>query len=145
MDAKVHPARPVHRNAEETIDLVRRDLRRQRADESVDQVADHHLGVVARRSFRAQFQARDRGFRPSALADAAQAALQAHSTKQRLVASADRVRVAPIVVVEKVVGHPAQAHLVEEHSEAAHLGGAAALQTEVQRLGAEMWEQRLPE
>ena len=66
MDAKVHPARPVHRNAEEMIGLVRRDRRRQRADESADQVADHHPDAAARRNFQELSPAQGRGFHLSA-------------------------------------------------------------------------------
>jgi hypothetical protein len=145
MDAKVHLARPVHRNGEERIGLDRRDRRRQRADESVDRVADHHLGVAARRNFRGLFPALGRGFRPSALAGVAQAAPQARpkdSAKLPLVASADQEQVAPVVAVEKVVGLLAQAHPVAGHPKAAHLVGATAHQVEVRPAGA-AWEKSL--
>ena len=61
MDAKVHPARPVHRNAVGMIGLVRRDLRPQTTGESVDPGADR-LDAAARRNSREQFPAQDRGF-----------------------------------------------------------------------------------
>jgi hypothetical protein len=147
MDAKVRPARPVHRNVEETIGLVRRDLRLQRAVELVDRGADHHPDAVARRNFRERFPALGRGFRPSALADAAQAALQArpkHSAKLPLVASADREQVAQVVAVAKVVDHPAQAHWSAEHPKGALHAGAMGHQIEVRQAGAEAREQSFP-
>jgi hypothetical protein len=148
MDAKVHLARPDHRNEEERIGLVRRDLRLQRADESVDQVADHHLGVAARRNFREPFPALGRGFHLSALADVVPddfLARRAHSAKLPPGASADRELVAPVVAVEKVVGRPVKTYWVGERPDVAHLAGATAPQIEVRQVGAEAWAQSLPQ
>jgi hypothetical protein len=148
MDAKVHLARPGHRDAEEMIGLARRDLRRQRAGESADQDADH-LGVAARRNFLESYPELDRDFHPSASADAAldgSLVRQTHSMKPQLAASADREQVAPVVAVAKVVGHPEPAHWVAERLKAARHADATALQVEVQESGAKQQEgeQALP-
>ena len=68
MDAKVHPARPLRRDAEERSGPVRQDLRQMAAVESVDPVAAPD--VVVRHNFREWCQAPARDFRPSASADA---------------------------------------------------------------------------
>jgi hypothetical protein len=140
MDAKVHLARPVHhRDAEETIGLVRRDLRRQTAGESAGQVADHLAAVGHRhhrhRNFREPCPAPGRDFRPWASADAELGDFperQERSAKLPPVASAGREQGAPVVPVEKVVGRPVQIHRAAEHPEAEHPVGAMARQVEVQ-------------
>jgi hypothetical protein len=144
MDAKVHPARPVHQDAEGKIGLAHRHLRPQIAGESAGQVADH-LGAVGHRrhSFRESSLALGRGFHPSASADAEPACFLGHqerSAKLPPVASADREQVAPVVPVEKVVG---QIHQVAELPEAAHLEVAMARQVAVpeSELGAKQREQ----
>jgi hypothetical protein len=139
MDAKVHPARPVHRrDAAGKIGLVRQDRRRQKAGESAGPVADR-LGAVGHRrhSFQESSPELGRGFRPSASADAELVDFpdrQERSTKLPPVASADREQVAPVVPVEKVVGRPAQSHQVADRPKAAHFVGAAARQIAVQEL-----------
>ena len=137
------------------IGLVRRDRLLQRAVESADQDEDHHPDAVARRNFRERFPALGRGFLPSALADAAQAALQArpkHSAKLPLVASADREQVAQVVAIAKVVDHPAQAHWSAEHPKGARHAGAMGHQIEVRQAGGKaraqsfpQWQPELPE
>jgi hypothetical protein len=142
MDAKVHPARPGHRNAEETIGPVRRDLRPEKAGESADPVADH-LDAAVHRSFRELFPGLGRDFRPSASAGAetVSAGFQAHPehwVKLRPAASADQEQVDPVVEAEKVVDHPAQGHWGAAHLAAVHLAGAKALQVEVRQAGAQV-------
>jgi hypothetical protein len=142
MDAKVHPARPVHQDAEGKIGLAHRHLRPQIAGESAGQVADH-LGAVGHHNFRESYPARGHGFHPSASAGAEPAGFpdrRERSAKLPPVALADRERVAPVVPVEKVVG---QIHQVAEHPEAAHPVGAMARQVAVQEqeLGAKQREQ----
>jgi hypothetical protein len=71
MDAKVHPARPVHRNAVEMIGLGRRDRHHQKAVGSVGldvdlDVAVHH----PRHSFLELCPERVHGCHPSASAGA---------------------------------------------------------------------------
>ena len=68
MDAKVHPARPVHRNAVGMIGLVRRDLRQETAVASADQDAD--LDAAVRHNFRESYPAQGRDCHPSASAGA---------------------------------------------------------------------------
>jgi hypothetical protein len=144
MDAMVHPARPVHQDAEGKIGLAHRHLRHQIAGESAGQVADH-LGAVGHRrhSFRESSPELGHGFHPSASADAGPAGFPdrwERSAKLPPGASADREQVAPVVAVEKVVG---QIHQVAEHPEAAHPVGAMARQVAVQEqeLGAKQREQ----
>jgi hypothetical protein len=144
MDAKVRPARRVHRYAEEMIALARPARRLETAVESAVQVGDHHPDAAARRrNFPELFPALGRGFRLSAWAGAETAnsigfrAHSKHSAKLRPVESADPGQVVPFVAVGKVVGHPAQAHPVEVRPEAVHLAGATAHRVEVQPAGAE--------
>jgi hypothetical protein len=150
MDAKVHPARPVHhRDAEEMIGLARRAPRHQIGDEWVAQVADH-LGAVGRHNFREPCLELGRDFHPSALADAPVAEpvdfpeRQERSTKLPLVASVGREQVALIVPVAKVVGRRAQIHQVAEKQKAAHPVGATARRVAVQELGAKEQERVFP-
>lgn len=64
-------------------------------------------------------------------------ARRARSTKLPPVASADQELVGPVVAVEKVVGHLAEAHPIADCPEVAHLAGATELRVEVQQAGAE--------
>jgi hypothetical protein len=147
MDAKVHPARPVHhQDAEETIGLVRRDLRRQRADGSAGPDADH-LDAAAHHhhSCRELSQELGRDFPPSASADAVAEWVDfleclERSAKLLPDASAGRERGVPVAPVEKVVGRLVQVHQVAEHQNAAHLGGAMARRVAVQEWGAKQEE-----
>jgi hypothetical protein len=132
MDAKVHPARPVHhRGAEEMICPVRRHHRQETAVASADRVAD--LVVAARHNFRESSPAPDRDSHRSASADAEaySVALQAHP-RRPLVAdqSAGRALGVRIVQVAKVVGRPdrggRQVLQVAAHPNVARLAAAKA-------------------
>jgi hypothetical protein len=136
MDAKVHPARPVHHlDAEEMFCPVPRRHHQEAAVASVDRVAD--LVAAVHRNFQESSPAPGRDCRPSALADgeACSVALQAHPKPPR-VASAGQaldvraVPVARIAPVEKVVVHPdlgwSQELQVAEHPKEVPLAGAMA-------------------
>ncbi len=116
MDAKVHLARPVLRDAEEMIGPAHPRLRLMAEVVSAGRVAAPD--VAARRNFRVSCPAPVRDFRPSASVDAGLVGLQAHLQFQELpppVASADPEQVAPVVAVAKVVVHPELAHPVAEN------------------------------
>ncbi len=143
MDATVHRGRLVHhRDAAGKFDLVRRDLRHQRAGELADQGADH-LVVAVRRNFLASCLELDRDFHPWALVDVVPDGFlvrQAHSAKLRLAASADREQVAPVVAVAMVVDRLELAHQFAERLRAARLADATALQVEVRESDAKLEE-----
>jgi hypothetical protein len=130
MDAKVHPARPDHRDAEEMIGLVLPALRRTTAVESVDRVAGLDVAVRHhRRNFRELFPEPVRDSHPSALAAVEKVYSQerpGHSAKLLPVALADRELVAQAVVVAKVVGRLERVLRVVAILSEAHLAAAMA-------------------
>lgn len=144
MDAKVHPAHPVHhhRDAEEMFCPGRRHHRQEAAVASVDRVADPDAAV--RHNFRELFPERDRDYRPSASA-AAEACSVVPPAHRKLPLVADRsagrapgvqiVLVGQVVPVEKVVVHPdpdwSQEFRAAEHPRVAQREGAMAHQAAV--------------
>ncbi len=122
MDAKVHPALPVHRwDAKEMIGPVHPVPRLTTAVESVGQVADPDVAVRRhRRNFRESFRVRVLDFHPWASVDAEPVGSLARQTflaMQRLAASAGPEQVAPVVA--EVVDHLAPILQGEEHPEVA--------------------------
>jgi hypothetical protein len=143
MDAKVHPARPVHhRDAEEMIGLVRPALRLMTAVESADLVADLDAAVRHRRhDFRESSPAQGRDFHPWASADAEPGGFQVRPEMQLLAASAGREQVAPVVAIAEVEHHLAKfadhsaqhsAPLGVVHPESARPADATALRAVAQ-------------
>jgi hypothetical protein len=137
MDAKVHPARPVHHpDAEEMNGLVRPHLRLTAAVESAGLAAD--LDVAVRHNFLESFPEPVRDFHPSASADveAESAARPARTGMPPRVASVDPELAAPVVLAE-LSAHPGlhsnqgQFHRVAQRPEAAHLEDATALRVAV--------------
>jgi hypothetical protein len=147
MDAKVHPARPVHhRDAEEMIGLVRPDLRLTTAVESVGLVADLDAAVRHRRhDFRESSPAQARDFHPWALEDGEPAGLNPPLQEMRQpVSSVGPEPVVPIVADAKVVDRSAKVvdHLAQ-HSAfpcVVHLGTGLLAVAKVCRVVAEVAE-----
>jgi hypothetical protein len=137
MDAKAHPARPVHhRDAEEMFCPVRRHHRQEAAVASVDQVAD--LVAAVRHNFRESFPVRDPDYRLSASEDveAYSIALQDHPKLPLAVdQSAAREPGVRIVQIAKVVGRPSlresRVPRVAAHLKKAQIAAAMAHRVEV--------------